>query len=67
LGKMLGITGGNEHQGPPGGGPPPGPPGLPPVQFNGGPPASGVAPGLGQALNSPMSPTGFGIGGGGRR
>ena len=42
LGKMLGITGGNEQQGP--GQAPPGPPPLPPVQFNGGPPASGVAP-----------------------
>jgi hypothetical protein len=62
LGKMLGITPGAQ------GAPqqPPGPPGMPPpagAHFNGGPPASGVSVNPSQMLNSPMSPTGFGIGG----
>lgn len=67
LGKMLGITPGGQ-----GGGAPPGGPGGPPggmapppsgAHFNGGPPASGVSFNPAQMLNSPMGPTGFGIGG----
>lgn len=66
VGKMLGITGGNEGQGqsmPQG--PAPMPPGM---QFMGpGQPQSGVS-GVPQDFGkSPISPTGFGIGGGGRR
>jgi hypothetical protein len=65
IGKMLGIT--HDQGAPPGGsgGPPPGPPPPAGVQFNGGPPGSGVSFNPSQMLNSPMSPTGFGIGGGG--
>jgi hypothetical protein len=62
IGKMLGITGQEEK--PMGG--PPAPMGPPPgVQFA-QPPGSGVSQGAGQMLNSPMGPTGFGVGGGGR-
>jgi hypothetical protein len=64
IGKMLGITGQEEKQAPMG---PPGPGGPPPgVQFA-QPPGSGVSQGAGQMLNSPMGPTGFGVGGGGGR
>jgi hypothetical protein len=67
VGKMLGITGGDEGQGQMGApqGPAPMPPGM---QFMGGQqPQSGVS-GVPQDFGkSPMSPTGFGIGGGGRR
>ncbi len=61
IGKMLGITGqdkppGEAMQGPPG---PPQPEG---VQF--GPQPSGVSFNPGQMFNSPMGPTGFGVGGG---
>jgi hypothetical protein len=63
VGKLLGITGQDQQQQP---GLPPPPPLPGGVQF-GGQPTSGVAPGAGQMLNSPMSPTGFGVGGGGRR
>lgn len=64
IGKMLGITGGQDKAGadaPPG---PPGPPQQQGAQFNGGPPASGVSFNPSQILNSPMGPTGFGVGGG---
>lgn len=65
IGKMLGITG---QEKPPGmGGPPPGPPAPAGTQFNGGPQGSGVSFNPSQMLNSPMGPTGFGVGGGGRR
>lgn len=64
LGKLLGINPG--AQGAPPGAPPPGGPMSPPnsgAHMNGGPPASGVSFNPSQMLNSPMSPTGFGIGG----
>lgn len=65
LGKMLGITG-QEKPTAPGGGPA-GPQQPSGTQFAGGPQGSGVSFDPKQMLNSPMGPTGFGIGGGGRR
>lgn len=63
IGQMLGITGAKDK---PGSNLPPGPPGQPTgVQFA-PQPQSGVSGGAGQMLNSPMGPTGFGVGGGGR-
>lgn len=68
VGKMLGITGQNEGQG--GGQGPQGPAPMPPgMEFMnpGQPPQSGVS-GVPEGFQkSPISPTGFGIGGGGRR
>jgi hypothetical protein len=64
IGKMLGITGQEEQPGGQMGGPPPGGPSG--VQFA-QQPGSGVSQGAGQMLNSPMGPTGFGVGGGGGR
>jgi hypothetical protein len=66
IGKMLGITG-QEKPEMGAGGPPPGPQQPSGVQFNGGPPGSGVSFNPSQMLNSPMGPTGFGVGSGGRR
>ncbi len=68
IGKMLGITGGQEGQ--PGGGPqgPMGPPQPSGVQFAPipGSPSSGVSFDPRSLGNSPMGPTGFGVGGGGQ-
>lgn len=67
VGKMLGITG-QEPQGGQGGGmggPPPMPPGMQFMQ-PGGQPQSGVSGVPQDMLKSPMSPTGFGVGGGRR-
>lgn len=66
VGKMLGITGQDEGQGPAGPqGPAPMPPGMQFMQP--GQPQSGVS-GVPQDFGkSPISPTGFGVGGGGRR
>jgi hypothetical protein len=65
LGKMLGITGGEETA--PGGAPqgPMGPPQPSGVQFSGSP-KSGVSFDPSSLGNSPMGPTGFGVGGGGQ-
>lgn len=66
--KMLGGQQQQQHHGYQGqgmGGPPP-PSGA---QFGGQPPASGASFNPSQVFNSPMGPTGFGVGGGnsGRR
>jgi hypothetical protein len=66
LGKMLGITGGDKGAAP--GGAPQGPMGPPQpsgVQFA-QQPASGVSFDPRSMGNSPMGPTGFGVGGGGQ-
>lgn len=70
LGKMLGITGQKEDS-PGGNGAPPGPMGPPQpsgVQFAPypGSPRSGVSFDPRQLGNSPMGPTGFGVGGNGQ-
>lgn len=65
IGGMLGITGKDEtgqSQGAPLG--PPSPSG---VQYNQQPQTSGVSFNPGGMMNSPMSPTGMGVGGGRRR
>ncbi len=66
LGKMLGITGGEEKpQDAQGMAPPPMPPGM--EFMNPGQPQSGVSGVPQDFQKSPMSPTGFGVGGGGKR
>lgn len=67
IGKMLGITG--QEQAPPGGQPqgPMGPPQPSGVKFSmNGTPSSGVSFDPRSLGNSPMGPTGFGVGGGGQ-
>ncbi len=69
LNKILGITGGQQAA-PPGGAPqsPMGPPQPSGVKFAPlpGAPSSGVSFDPRQLGNSPMGPTGFGVGGGGQ-
>ena len=66
VGKLLGITGNNEPKGPQG--PPPGQQMPPGMQFmQPGAPQSGVSGVPSTFQQSPISPTGFGVGGGGGR
>lgn len=66
IGKMLGITKDEPGMGQGGGGPM-GPPPAAGTNFAPQAPASGASYDPSQAGFSPMGPTGFGIGGGGRR